>query len=88
MAHSPGGPNGPVGPVVQKVQISALGDVVPPVAVGGGSGGVVGHGVQGSAVDHAIGVPALGANLQTVDGQVRFQGLQTDEIMVCKRVGA
>ena len=87
MPDPPRGPDGPVGPVVQEVQVPVLGDVVPPVAVGRSPGGVVRQGVQRPAVDHAVRVPALRADLQAVHRPVRLRRFQPDEIVVRKGIG-
>ena len=56
--------------VAQKVKSAGLRDVIAAIGVGGKAGGVVCHGVNSAAVDHAIGVLALRLDIQPEYGVV------------------
>ena len=56
--------------VAQEVKSAGLRDVIAAIGVGGKAGGVVCHGVDSAAVDHAIGVFALRLDIQPEYGVV------------------
>ena len=56
--------------VAQEVESAGLRDVIAAIGVGGKAGGVVCHGVDGAAVDHAIGVFALRLDIQPEYGVI------------------
>ena len=56
--------------VAQEVEGAGLRDVIAAIGVGGKAGGVVCHGVDSAAVDHAIGVFALRLDIQPEYGVV------------------
>ena len=56
--------------VAQEVEGAGLRDVIAAIGVGGKAGGVVCHGVDSAAVDHAIGVFALRLDVQPEYGVI------------------
>ena len=56
--------------VAQEVKSAGLRDVIAAIGVGGKAGGVVCHGVDSAAVDHAVGVLALRLDIQPEYGVV------------------
>ena len=56
--------------VAQEVKSAGLRDVIAAIGVGGKAGGVVCHGVDSAAVDHAIGVFALWLDIQPEYGVI------------------
>ena len=56
--------------VAQEVKSAGLRDVIAAIGVGGKAGGVVCHGVDSAAVDHAIGVFALRLDIQPEYGVI------------------
>ena len=86
MADSGRGPDGAFRLVAQEVKGAGLCDIVPAVRVGGGAGGVVRQGIDGAAVDHAVGVFALRPDGQLEYRPVPFHGFHLDKIMVHEAV--
>ena len=56
--------------VAQEVKSAGLRDVIAAIGVGGKASGVVCHGVDSAAVDHAIGVFALWLDIQPEYGVI------------------
>ena len=86
VAHCGGGAHRALRLVAQEVQRAGLGHIIAPVRVGGYAGGVVRQGVNGAAVDHAVGVLALGPDGQPEHRVVLFHQLHLNVIVVHEAV--
>ena len=56
--------------VAQEVKSAGLRDVIAAIGMGGKAGGVVRHGVNGTAMDHTVGVLALRLDVQPEYGVI------------------
>ena len=74
--------------VAQEVEGAGLRDVIAAIGVGGKAGGVVCHGVDSAAVDHAIGVFALRLDIQPEYGVVFLHHDHFDMVVSGKEIFA
>ena len=81
-------PDGVPHPAVGEVaELPPLGDVGPAVGMDGGAAGGVRQGVEGAAVDDAVGVAAVGHRRQAQDRAVLLGGLQLNVVVDGEGVG-
>ena len=72
--------------IAQEVEGACLGDIEPSVGMDGHAGGVVRHGVQRAAVNHAEGIHALRPDVHPEHGPVLPDRFQLHVVVVHKGV--